>query len=333
MLGQRAWLSAQEDANRRATPFGWPRVVAVGAAALVALVMYKASRTVDISYRAPDSYLIMPALVALVALRVQVSGWVWGWWLWGAVTHIWSLAPGNTHVSTLWELTYLAAFASAWWRPVVWVVLGLLGGNALLDMLSLNAFGLEQYLSGSVHYVGGALLLPLVPLSLVGGLRGKRVWQVVAWSILAGVALYGALASGARAVYLPLALVVIVAGIRVAMERVPLRNLAITVLGVSVVVVGLESAQPWHPVMTALGAKASLGTQVESSGERGAFSQRLRFWDQALDIALANPLGAGNGSFEAVIHSYQKYPMAWSNSPHNYYVETLANGGWPQSRW
>lgn len=99
---------------------------------------------------------------------------------------------------------------------------------------------------------------------------------------------------------------------------------------VAVVVATLEAAQPWRPLLAALGDKASIERQVDSVGDRGAFTQRLRFWDQTLTMALANPLGAGNGSYEAIIHAYQKYPMAWSRSPHNYYLETLATGGFPR---
>ena len=54
---------------------------------------------------------------------------------------------------------------------------------------------------------------------------------------------------------------------------------------------------------------------------------RVRMAEQTLAITAAHPQGTGVGSFPAVIHRYQRYPMLWSNSAHNFYLETLATGG------
>lgn len=311
----------------RASPFtrNWRgELAALG----VTAVAYFSSRTIDFSFRDPDPSFVLPALLALVVIHHRASAWVWAWWLWGALTLAWSLAPANTHVSAIWELTYVAAFAAAWFRPAVWAFLLVAAGDSLFDMLSLNAFGFVQFVSGSVHYEGGARLLAIVPLGLVAALRSRTTAHAVGWSTLGAVALFGTLASGARAVYLPLILILIVIVARAWIESVPVRRAVTVALAVPLIVIALEAVQPWRPLTLALGTKASLERQASSAGERGEFTQRLRFWDQTLDIALANPLGAGSGSYEAVVHAYQKYPMTWSRSPHNYFVETLAGGGW-----
>src|SRR5690606_13644161 len=104
----------------------------------------------------PKATYIVPAFILLILLGRRLSIPVWLWWCWGALTLVWSVAPGASHATILWEITYLAAFAAAWWRPAVWFAAVYVIANGLADQLALSTFGLAQYMSGSVHYVAGA---------------------------------------------------------------------------------------------------------------------------------------------------------------------------------
>src|SRR5690606_24357788 len=94
------------------------------------------------------------------------------------------------------------------------------------------------------------------------------------------------------------------------------------------VTMGVDQVVPGSPVQTALGTKDVPGVQAEGLSEHGVFSQRLRLWEQTVSMAVGHPLGTGAGTYAAVTHAFQKYPMLWSRSAHNYYLETLATGGW-----
>lgn len=280
------------------------------------------------NFQEPQFWVVAASLLGAALLFFRVPLLLWLWWLAGAATLTWSVAPGNTLISSLWEVLLLAAFGAAFWRPGFWLVSVLLLAYGLERSLILNFFGLQSYLSGSIHYMAGAQALALVPLAFAFMFRTKPLWQRGLFALLLLASTYLAMISGARAVYLPLALIValLVGRLILSGKRwFPVLG-AVAVLAVSLV--ALDYALPTQPMMMAIGRKASVAAQVEGAGEQGVFSNRLRFWDQTLDIALAHPLGAGNGSYQAVIHSYQKYPMTWSNSPHNYFVETAATGGW-----
>lgn len=297
------------------------------AAAVMSCILF-AWHEVYFAYLEPPFWIVVLVLAGCVGLiRFAPSG-LWTWWAAGAVTLAWSLAPGNTFVATLWETGLVAAFAAGFWRRGFWitsVVLLLLG---LERTLVLSSFGIAQLVSGSIHYVAGAQAIVLVPLSLSVLVRPGKRHARIACGVLLLLSVYLALMSGSRAVYLPLAGVLLILGIRHLVER---RNITL-VVGTYVLLMGgvvsLDAMIPVHPVAAALGSGVSAEAQARAVSESGPFAQRLRFWDQTLDIALAHPLGAGTGSYQAVIHNYQKYPMAWSASPHNYYVETVATGGW-----
>lgn len=299
---------------------------------LVPVVMIAVARSrVDFSYKDPDVLLISLAIGSLTILGSLVPIPTWLWWSYGALTLVWSLAPGNTHITSLWEVTYLAAFAASRWRPAFWTVAAIVVVSGLVDQLLLNAYGLQQYFSGSIHYVAGAQALVLVPIAAVSAFRAKHFSSLVAWIILTTVALYSVLISGARAAYLPLLVImVLMAGRFPWRSDRSYRRVAIILVSMVLGIAALEGIQPSRPLATALGRKASAEAQVTGTSEYGVFTQRLRFIDQTFSIALTHPFGAGNGSYPSVVHSFQKYPMLWSNSPHNYYVETVATGGWPR---
>jgi len=306
----------------------WPAVLA---AIAVVVMIVLARGEVDFSYQDPDFRFIAIAIGSLLVLGRRLPLLVWAWWGWGALTHVWSLAPGNTHVTAIWEVTYLAAFAAASWRPAFWIVSVAVLSDGAFSVLALASVGLSDYTSGSINYVVGALALAVVPVLVAKGMGAKDwIWTAL-WGVAGSTVVYLALASGSRAVYLPLALVVLAIFARVANDRsYRLSRAALLAASTVLGVVALEVVLPGGPLASAFGLKLTVGAQVGAAGEYGAFSQRLRFWDQTLEIARAHPLGSGLGSYQAVIHAFQKYPMLWSNSPHNYFIETIATGGWPR---
>lgn len=305
----------------------WLSVELVAAAAVMALVAAK-WHSVYFAYREPPAWIVVVGIVSCLALLRRIPSIAWAWWAAGALTLVWSVAPGNTFVATLWELGYLAAFAAGFWRRGFWIFAVVLLMFGLERTLLLSAFGLTQFMSGSTHYVAGAQALVLVPLSFSSVVRPGNRWTRIVYAVLLFASLFLAMSSGARAVYLPLALLLAALVARHLMEkRRPILVFG-TLAWLAVGIAGVDAAIPQHPVALALGRGATVEAQLRSSTEYGGFAQRVRFWDQTFDIALAHPLGAGTGSYQAIIHTYQKYPMVWSASPHNYYVETVATGGW-----
>ncbi|RDI96164.1 O-antigen ligase domain-containing protein [Meiothermus sp. QL-1] len=271
-------------------------------------------------YEAPPLWL---ALLAVALARVPPS--LWAWWALGLLGVFWSLTPGNTLVLGLWELAYLAAFAAGRW---LWGLVGLnllLLGHGLLTTLTLAWAGLAMYFSGSSHYVAGAQALALVPLAAVWMFRSR-------WPLLGGLlltaALYLALLSGARAVYLPLLLGALLLVWRLWREGVGLGRIGLGLGAVLAAVAAIDLALPFSPVQNALGLKATLSKQVSDISELGSIGSRLLMWKQTLNMALEAPLGTGNGSFREVLAAYQQYPGILFNSAHNYYLETAATGGW-----
>ena len=291
-------------------------------------MMLIAGSRIRFADRDPDPQLVLLGVVALVASRWRLSPLVLAWWTAGTMTLLWTLAPANTFAAVMWETTYLAAFLAGRTPIAFWVAASLMAGSRILDAVLLNEFGLELFLSGSIHYVAGSFGLALFPLIFAVAVRVRRTTTACALAVLVGLALFGALASGARAVYLPLSLVVVIVLARLTTSSVGLRRLALVSALTACAAVGLDTLLPSHPIRTALRIKASVEAQVAAASEEGAFSNRLRMWDQTLDIALKHPLGAGTGSYASIVHAHQKYPMVWSSSAHNYYLETAATGGW-----
>ncbi|MDX2007814.1 MAG: O-antigen ligase family protein [Meiothermus sp.] len=270
----------------------------------------------------------LAALAGLTLLAVRLPWYVWLWWLVGLATLAWSQTPGNTLAAGIWELAYLAAFAAGtWWRGLAGLGAVLLGYN-LFTTLSLGAFGLALYFSGSAHYVAGAQALTLLPVLFRSALERSR-WQLtLGLGLVATV--YLALLSGARAVYLPLLVVGVLLAWRLWQERTPLPRLVAGFVGVAAAVVLLDTALPFHPVQAALLPKTAVAKQVSDTSSEGSFGSRLQMWGQTIDIALQAPLGTGNGSFRDVMAAYQQYPSVNFANAHNHYLETAATGGWPR---
>lgn len=276
-------------------------------------------------------------LVGLLGLsRWGVPLAAWLWWGWGLLTALWSLAPGHTLVASLWEVWALAALGAGRWRAGVLVLLGLLLLEGVYTALALWQAGLVSYVSGSHHYLLGALALGALP--LLGAHAAREGSYRVAAFLLAALALYAALISGARAVYLPLLILLPLALLRLAQEGGWARALGLA-LGLAGGVALLEAFVPGNAILNALAFKATL-TQGEALGGEakagdapsiGNVEARLLMWRLALRMAWDHPLGTGNGSYSQVFEAYMDYPGlsgVWSRSPHNYLLETLATGGW-----
>ena len=269
-------------------------------------------------------WLVVLALGVLLILRLP--WYLWAWWGVGIVGVVWSQTPGSTLNVGLWELGYLAAFAAGmWWRGVAGLSVLLLGYN-LFTTLSLSAFGLAQYFSGSAHYVAGAQALPLIPW-LFRSVLFRSSWQItLGLGLLAMV--YLALISGARAVYLPLLAIAVLLVWRLWLEKTPLWRVAAGFAGLALALVLLDFAIPFHPAQSAILPRTAIAKQIADTSSEGSFGSRLQMWDQTLDIAVAEPLGTGNGSFRDVVAAYQQYPSVNFANAHNYYLETTATGGW-----
>lgn len=163
--------------------------------------------------------------------------------------------------------------------------------------LTLGAYGLTQFVSGSAHYVADAQALVFVSLMFSAVVRsgGRLVRLGSAVLLLANTSL--ALSSGTWAVYLPFALVLVVLVVRFSLGlRRPLVD-AGTILAMGISSAGLNAMLPEHPISIAFGRGATIDAQVRAASEYGGFTHRLRFWDQTFDIALTHPLGAGSGSY------------------------------------
>ena len=296
----------------------------------IAAVVYVLWRDVHFTFHEPRLWLVVSGVAFLVLFRNFIPNIAWAWWGWGVLTLTWSLAPGNTLVNSLWEILYLAALVAGLWRPGFWILNAVLLVYGLDRAILLNIFDLQLYVSGGHHYVAGAQALLLVPLSLTFLSRESKPALKVLLGLLFVASLYLALISGSRAVYLPLILVFGLTVGRLLVEGVRWYSISATLAVTAGILLVADGMIPNSPMLTALGGRATVEAQVASASDGGAFTSRLRYWDQTFDMALDYPFGTGAGSYQAIIHAYQKYPMSWSNSPHNLYVETVATGGWPR---
>jgi O-antigen ligase len=282
-------------------------------------------------YDAPPLWAMLVGLIALAVLGRRVTWPVWLWWAAGLATLAWSFTPGNTLVLSLWELLYVAAFAAAasssrTWLWAFWGLNLVLLADGMFTAFSLNAFGLATFFSGSIHYVMGAQALVLAPMAL-GWLRRPGRWAWLA-RVLLVVAVFAALSSGARAVYVPLVIALVLGAWRLWREGIGLMRLAAGALALVVTVVLFDATLQFHPVREALGGKVSLTKQASDFNAVGSFTSRLQMWDQTLSIAISHPLGTGTGSFRDTLPAFVKYPTVLFANAHNYYLETAATGGW-----
>lgn len=300
----------------------------VFSAALGLAVVWALSRRVDLLWTAAPVWVTASALVviALAARRVPVD--VACLWLLGLASYAWSLAPGDTLLAAIWTLVFVAAAVAGRWRAGFVLTAAVIVVYGLQDALTLNAFHLQQYLSGSVHYRLGQVALVLVPVAVAGYSRTSRKWLALSWWSVAFLSAFAALMSGSRGVYVPLVVIFAVSFWRLARTAALGPRLIVGTGSLLAAIVLTDAAIPFHPVREALTSKASLHAQEVAVRHSGSFTDRLRFWDQGLHMALSRPLGVGLGAFRSTVHAFQRFPMLWSSSPHNVFVETVATTGW-----
>ncbi|GEM88756.1 O-antigen ligase family protein [Oceanithermus desulfurans] len=203
----------------------------------------------------------------------------------------------------------------------------------LFTTLSLFHYGLVQYFSRSAHYLLGEQALWLVPLAFYWMLTKPRFrWAA---GLLAVLAVYAVLMSGARAAYLPLTLLLPALVFFAARAGTkPLRALGSIAL-VFLLVAGIDAAVPGHPVQTAHLYKSEVTRRDAGNLDEGIgnIGSRITMWKLAVHMVTLRPLGTGNGSYAQVFEGFMDMPEfdgVWSRSPHNYLLETLATGGWPR---
>lgn len=213
-------------------------------------------------------------------------------------------------MASLWEVWVLVALVAGRWRAGVLVLLGFLLLDGLYTALALWQAGLVSYVSGSHHYLLGALALGALPLFLAQAGRGGP--YPLAAFLLAVLALYAALISGARAVYLPLLVLLPLAFLRLSREGLGPWRALILFLGLGGGVALLEALVPGNAILNALSFKAAITQQeVQSPGvgqggggveapQIGNVEARLLMWRLSLRLALDHPLGTGNGSYNQV---------------------------------
>lgn len=309
-------------------PNDWPAIEILGAAGALVLA-YLLSIRLDLIWTPVPWWIVVMALVPIAALARRVPAGVASLWLLGLTSYAWSLAPGDTLLASVWGLVLVASAAAGKWRTGLVLTVSAIVANGLLNALSMNAFGLQTYLSGSVHYRLGQMALVLVPVAMAGYATSSRRWALFPWWALATLASFAALISGSRGVYVPFAALVAAAAVRLARNPRSRRRAVLGLAVTAALIVAADRAIPFHPVSEALSAKASIRSQRAAVGSSGNFTNRLRFWEEGLDTALSRPLGVGLGGYRSTVHAYQRFPMLWSSSPHNVFVETVATTGWP----
>lgn len=277
----------------------------------------------ETSHQVPPLGLLLSALGILI-LAPSLPWIAWAWWGWTLTSTLWSQAPGDTLVLSLWELVYLAAFALGRWTSLWFAINLTLLAYILFTNLSLGAFGMSQYFSGSSFYTGGEAALTLIPPLFAQTVERK--------SLLAGLglvlALVAALISGSRAVELSLLIILALALWRLRQEGIPGWRLLLVTLSLAALLTAADTLIPFHPIRQTLIHKDNLGAQVRAFQSAGSFSSRWEMWLQTFRIGLTHPLGLGGGTFRDLLPAYQLYPTVLFANPHDIYLDTLATLGW-----
>lgn len=264
-------------------------------------------------------------------------------WLLGGVA---SNAVGSTWAAlSWWPLTLVAFAAGRRSHTVVLVATAiLLFRDVATPILLSQTFG-SASMSGSVQYYLGFLALAAAPLWAALAVRPARSlpdrFMAAVAIVMAALAMWLALTSGSRAVFLGLGAGTVAVTMQVARHVIASRSVvwrsallaAASIVGLALVAdVGLGRAfgVGQSPVVVAIEGRVTATAQEVQDETRSLGGVRLPLWRQALMAAVARPLGHGPGSYEHVNHAYQNEPLLWSGSPHSVWalaaVETGVSG-------
>ena len=302
-------------------------------AAILALVGYVIWRKVAFLGDSPPLYLTaLSGFVLVVYLRnVPHIGGLW--WLWALVSVFWSLTPGNTLAAALWGVIYLAALAAGS-STAFTATLFLLLMDGVFSTVSMQLAGLQQYFSGSINYLVGAIAVAFLPVAMSRAVAGGRWGDRAMWSLAAGAAVAASAMSGSRAVYAALLIAVVLVLWRMRGQGAPPACRYRSACG-RISRRGPRSPCPFKARRKCVGALLGLTFNVDmghapASGSEaiGAMDSRLQMWHQAVEIGLHHPLGTGFGSFSGTIRAFQLYPTINFSSAHNALLEVFATQGW-----
>ncbi len=199
------------DRSQRLSDSG---IAVVSAAGLGLLLIELASRPQDI-YSVPPAGYLLAALAVLTLFGRRLPWLLWAYWVAAALTLIWSLAPGHTLLALQWELVFLAFVVAGMWSPGYWLLMVPLLLFGLDRTILFSVFGFLEGGESLLLYQAGAQALLLVAPAMVMLLGHEKPWWLRGiGGILSVAALYVALASGARSVYVPLLAIVLLVVVR-----------------------------------------------------------------------------------------------------------------------
>lgn len=304
--------------------------------AAMGVVIFVTWRSVAWITTPPPPWTIGIALACIAVRGGSISRFGWLWWGWGLLTLAWSLTPGTTYEWAVWGALYLAAL-SAGSVPIAFSVVVVLLLDGGFSVLSLQLAGLHQFFSGSINYLTGAISLAVLPMAFVESIRSSRAAYRVAFLSLAAVSALLALASGARAVYVPMLAAVFVTTVRTIRGGAKTRDLLIAVVAIVGAVYLADAVIPGRPAQVAMRSKSPvaglpanpLASTSSPSDVQGSIETRFKMIRQAVAIGFRHPFGTGLGSFKESIQYFQQFPTVNFSSAHNFLVEVFATTGWP----
>ena len=193
----------------------WGGAGAIAWVAGLGLLLLELWRRPQDVYSVPPIGYLIASLLVLALLGRRLSWLLWAYWAAAALTLLWSVAAGHTLLALQWELVFLAFAVAGLWRPGFWLLAVSLLVMGLDSTVLFSVFGFLAGGESLLLYQAGAEALLLVAPGLVLALNAKRpLWLRVLGGLVVAAALFVALASGARAVYLPLVVIMVLASWR-----------------------------------------------------------------------------------------------------------------------
>ena len=274
------------DRSQRLSDSG---IAVVSAAGLGLLLIELASRPQDI-YSVPPAGYLLAALAVLTLFGRRLPWLLWAYWVAAALTLIWSLAPGHTLLALQWELVFLAFVVAGMWSPGYWLLMVPLLLFGLDRTILFSVFGFLEGGESLLLYQAGAQALLLVAPAMVMLLGHEKPWWLRGiGGILSVAALYVALASGARSVYVPLLAIVLLVVVRLVRVGASKWRLAANAFVLVMALLATDALISGHPLVTAMqrNVPGLARDTVEASAEShvSGVVWRLRMAEQALAMS------------------------------------------------